>query len=160
MKVKTSIKILKKDNYLAMINNAPGSLLWRNNYALVNGKKQDLLYNGNSSCAYFVSTILKIFDLIKAVHVTVEGTEKDLQESGWQMIPLNSKMPSGSILVWEKKRFKNPITKKEEFHLHLGFYLGNEKAISNSEMNGFPLIHHYTYDGTRKLLRAYWNPKI
>jgi hypothetical protein len=155
----SSIKPLNKDNYLTVIKNACGSKMWANAYCLVNGKKKDVLRDGDVSCAFFVSSILKLFDAIKRLHFTVQGTEKDLKESGWQRIPISIKMPKGSVLVWEKQSSSNK--KNTEEHYHVGFYLGEEKAVSTWAYNNFPVIHHYLNCGkTRKIIRAYWNPKI
>ncbi len=150
MKKNTEIKLLKRDTYLAMIKNSCGSLLWCNNYALVNGKKRDIVHNGSTSCAFFVSSILKTFDLIKGVHVTVKGTEKDLRKSQWKEILVIPKIAPGSILVW----------KEQKGHSHIGFYMGNQKAISIWIYHNFPIIHHWTYNGKRKIIRAYWNKEL
>ncbi|MDD5760591.1 MAG: hypothetical protein PHF45_00820 [Candidatus Pacebacteria bacterium] len=149
-KQKMSLKLLTKDNYLSMIENACGAKIWANAYCLVNGRKEDILYNGSVSCAYFVSSILKLFNFIKELHLTVKGTEKDLRESGWEKIYVSSKIPRGSVLIWAKKGQ----------HSHIGFYIGKERAISLWSYHNFPVIHHWTYKGKRKIIRAYWNPKI
>lgn len=147
---KAPSKLLLKDNYLSMIENACGSEMWANAYGIINGKRQDILDNGSVSCAYFVSSILKIFDLIKTLHLTVQGTEKDLIILKWKQIPINSKIPVGSVLIWERK----------DNHSHIGFYLGKEKAISLWTYHNFPIIHHWTYNNSRKVIKAYYNSKI
>lgn len=157
---KLSVKTLLKDTYLALIENACGSGIWNNYYALVNGKKEDIVHNGGTSCAFFVSSILKISDLIKELHLTVKGLEKDLKESEWQIVKVSSKMPVGSVVIWQKKSPVDKILKKWGKHYHIGFYIGNEKAVSIWAYNKYPTIHHWTYNGTRKIIRAYWNPKI
>jgi len=157
---KLSVKTLLKDTYLAMINNACGSVMWSNYYASVNGKKEDVVHNGATSCAFFVSSILKISDLIKELHLTVKGLEKDLKESGWQIIKVSSKMPVGSVVIWEKKSPVDKILRKWGEHYHIGFYTGDEKAISLWAYHNFPVIHHWTYNGTRKIIRVYWNKQI
>jgi len=145
MKGKLKVKPLNWETYLAVIKNACGSKMWRNNYALVNGKKKDIMNNGAFPCAFFVSSILKIFNWIKELHVTVQGTEKDLQESGWKQIKISSKMPKGSVLIWEEKKS----------HSHIGFYFGNKKAVSTASSKGYPIIHDWLYSGKRQILRAY-----
>lgn len=157
---KISVKLLKKDNYLALIENACGSVLWANGYALVNGKREDILHDGLVSCAFFVSSILKIFDFIETLHFTVKGTEKDLKKSGWERISVSPKMPKGSIIIWEEKLSIDKQSKKREKHYHIGFYIDHEKAVSIWVYHNFPVIHHWTYNGTRKIIRAYWNPRI
>jgi len=158
MAKKSSIQSLKKDTYLAMIKNACGSLMWVNNYALVNGKKEDIVHNGLTSCAFFVSSILKLFDLIKEMHTTVLGTEKDLKESGWKEIKVSSKMPAGSVIIWEKALPVDKSLRKWGKHYHIGFYLGQEQAVSLWAYHNFPVIHHWTYYGIRKIIKAYRNP--
>jgi len=108
---------------------------------------------------FFVSSILKLFNLIKEFHFTVMGTEKDLKQSGWKRIPISAKMPKGSVLIWEKQSSSDK--KKRERHYHIGFYIGEEKAVSIWAYHNFPVIHHYlTYRKARKVIGAYWNPKI
>lgn len=153
----TVIKLLKKDTYLAIINNACGARLWSNNYGLINGKKIDLVENGNLSCAFFVSSILKIFDLINSLHLTVLGTEKDLIKNNWKRIKVSKKMPPGTVIIWEAQMIKDDQSKQSTAHYHIGFYLGNEKAVSTWTYHNFPIIHHWTYNNTRKIIKAYYH---
>ena len=159
VKNKKELTLLFKDNYLSMIENACGSKMWANAFCLVKGKKQDVLDNGSVSCAYFVSSILKLFDLIQRLHFTVLGTEKDIKESSWKEIKISSKMPAGSVVIWEKE-LSIDKNRKKEFHYHIGFYIGKEKAVSLWTYHNFPVIHHWTYNNKRKIIRAYWNSKI
>ena len=157
---KLSVKTLLKDSYLAIINNSCGSIIWSNYYTLVNGKREDIVHDGLASCAFFVSSILKLLNLIEGLHLTVGGTEKDLKKSGWERISISPKMPKGSVLIWEKKLLADKQIKKREKHYHIGFYIGYEKAVSIWSYSKYPTIHHWTYNETRKIIRAYWNPKI
>jgi len=124
----------------ALIKNSLNSTLFRNFYVNINGQKVDVMDNGRLSCAFYVSTLLVMVGLIKKVHGTVFELIKDLDRSEWDKI----KTPQiGSILVWEEI-----IDKKKEKHLHIGFYIGNKKAVSNNSKKGCPQIHHFTY-GTK-----------
>lgn len=136
MKAKTlTIKPLRFETYIALIQNSLGTTMFRNVYALVNGKKKDILEDGELSCAYYVSSILRIHGLIGQIHTTVAGTIKDLEKSGWK----HAKKPSlGSVLVWEPGAESNG-------HGHIGFYLGNDVAVSNSSKKGLITKHHATY---------------
>lgn len=147
---KKDIKLLFKDTYLAVIKNSCGSIMWSNNYALVKGTKYDLVDNGDLSCAFFVSSILKMFDLISGLHITTKGLEKDLIKSGWHRITVSSYMPSGSVLIWESKGG----------YKHSGFYFGQKRAISIWTYHNFPIIHHWTYNNSRKIIRAYYHSRI
>ena len=120
-----------------MIKNSARSKMFRSIFVLENSKEKDILKNGQLSCAYYVSCLLKLFDLISCLHATVDGAVKDMIDNSWKE---TKKLKPGNILIWEKKTFNGG-----EFHSHIGFYLGDSKAISNSNKNGLPIIHHYTY---------------
>jgi len=139
-------------SYLAMIKNSVGSKAFKNYYAKVNGIKKDVMENGKNSCAFFASSVLLTFELIEHFHATVDGLEKDLKASGWQKI---KKPKIGSIIIWEPKKFE-----QNEIHKHLGFYIGNKKAISNSSQKGTPIVHHWTYNHSRKIEKIYWHKKL
>lgn len=124
------------ETYIASIKNAVGSRQYRNVFAKVDGKKNDITKNGRLSCAVFVSSVLVHFRLLKAVHATVDGTVKELRASGWVKI---HKPRIGCVLVWE------PIAGTDGAHAHIGFYIGNLTAISNSTAARTPVRHHWTY---------------
>ncbi|MFH1551548.1 MAG: hypothetical protein ABIC36_01555 [bacterium] len=138
---KSKFKFLTYQNYLEMIKASENSEMFRHVYILDNGQKKDILKNGQLSCAYYVSCILKLFDLISETHATVEGTIEDMVKNSWQ--PTKKLIP-GNILVWEEK----------DGHQHIGFYLGSNKAISNFSKKGVPVIHEYTYDKKRKVIQT------
>lgn len=157
MKTQKVIPILF-DTYIAVVKNSVGSKMFRNFYAKVNGKKTDIMNNGDVSCAWFVSSLLYLFKLIKDIHCTIDGTVRDLEQSDWNKI---SKPKVGSVIVWEKKNFG-----KNDFHKHIGFYIGDNKAIStSSSKNGQPAIHRWTYGvknnkPVRKIEAIFWNKKL
>lgn len=149
------------DTYIAVIKNSVSSNIFRNSYAKINGKKQDILRNGELSCAFFVSSILALFPLFELIkyppHATVDGTIKDLENSGWKKI---NKPKVGSIIVWEKNDSGNG-----NIHKHIGFYIGNNKAISNNSKLKQPVEHHWTFGAlknqpTRKIESIFWSDKL
>ena len=135
------------DTYLAVIKNSVGSKEFRNFYAKVSGRKEDIMKNGDLSCAFFVTSILVLFNIIKRVHTTVESTIDDLRESGWQEI---KKPKVGSILVWEKMNQ----------HGHIVFYIGNNKAISNNSKLKYPAKSDWQFNGKRNIEHIFWNSKL
>jgi len=155
---KSKIKILTYQNYLQMIKTSQGSQMFRHLYVLMDGKKKDVLENGNLSCAYYVSSILKIFDLISQPHATVKSTIEDMLKSNWQP---TKKLKPGNVLVWQEKKFSNGT-----IHQHVGFYLGQDKAISHQYEKKMPIIHHFTYGRTqtgqpkRKIIQILTHPII
>ncbi|MDD4290564.1 MAG: NlpC/P60 family protein [Patescibacteria group bacterium] len=98
-------------------------------------KKIDILENGKFSCAKFVSELLYKFKLIKNVHVNVLSTVRELKNCGWKKVDINN-LYLGDVLIWEKNK---------QGHYHIGFYIGDGLAISNSAKFRVPRIHHFTY---------------
>jgi hypothetical protein len=154
---KNVVSPLVFDTYLALIRNSVGSKLFRNAFFLVNGKKQDILRNGNLSCAIYVSSILRLVNLISETHATVKGTVEAMRRAGWRQ---TNKLRIGSIVVWETETFKSG-----EAHGHIGFYIGNNKAVSNSSKGRSPVVHHWKFGlkrgkSEREIKAAYWNRKL
>ncbi|MEK7603550.1 MAG: hypothetical protein AAB461_00310 [Patescibacteria group bacterium] len=159
------MNLLFKRNYLTQIeNSAKGeNHLFRNFYMEKDGKIEDSLDNGKNSCAIMVSHILYSFNSllefngknswIKAIHLTVASTEKDLLENGWREI---KELLPGAVLIWDKKYGNDG-----KLHNHMGFFAGGDEAISNSsEETGFPRKHHISHNGTRKIEKIYWHSAL
>lgn len=131
------------DTYIAVIRNSVGSKMFRNFYVKINGKKKDIMRNGDLSCAFFVSSILVLFKLIKDGHGTVNLTAEDMKKSGWKII---KKPKIGSVIIWEKIVFEN-----RESNRHIGFYIGKNMAISTNSETGLIYKHHFTFNNKRKI---------
>ncbi len=146
-----------KDSYLKMIENSLGTRLFQNFY-IYNGKnKKDGVKDGELSCAFFVSFILNNFDLINKSHLTVKSTIGDMQESGWIKI---KKPRKGAVIVWKKKLYPDGKT-----HSHIGFYVGNRQAISNSQSRRTPVRHYFTFGSPgsklyRQMTTIFWHKKL
>ncbi|MDD3101686.1 MAG: NlpC/P60 family protein [Patescibacteria group bacterium] len=148
----SKIEVALSQSYFKMIENGVGSNLFRNFYIRQGDKKQDAVQGGKLSCAFFVSTILNNFNLIKQPHLTVKSTLEDMQKMGWSKI---KKLKKGAIILWETK----------DDHSHLGFYIGNNKAISNNPIKKQPIIHHYTFGprgdkSYRQITAVFWHKKL
>lgn len=133
--------------------------MFRRAFYKIGGKKMDVLQDGNLSCAVYVSSILKLFDLIPETHTTVKWTVEDMKKAGWKKIATPK---TGAVIVWGPKTFK----KSGEAHKHIGFYMGNQRAISNDWKKQSPAQHHWTYGTTRdgspkRVVEAiYWHKKL
>lgn len=149
---KQKVILLIPETYIAVIKNSVGSNLFRSLYAKVNGKRTDILRNGELSCAFYVSSILLLFKFIKEGHATVDSTIRDLKKSGWKKI---KKIKIGSIIIWGKIDFGN-----KDSHKHIGFFIGGNKAVSNISELGYPGEHHYTFGRKRKIEFILWNDKL
>ncbi len=115
-----------------------GSNLFRNAFFRIQGKKEDVLRDGDLSCAVYASSLLRLMNLIPETHTTAKGTLEDMEKAGWHRI---KKPKIGSVLVWQAKTFK----KSGETHGHIGFFIGNAKAISNNSKKRHPAVHHWLY---------------
>lgn len=145
------MKLLFFQNYLETIKNSIESKIFQTLWIESNGEKKDIISAGKRACGLHVSGILNWFDLIKSNHATVEGTIKDMEESGWEKI---EKPKPGCVIHWEK--WDQGGTPSE----HLGFYLEKDKAISNDWKTKVPQIHHWTYEDKRGIEALYWHPKL
>lgn len=126
------IRPLIYDTYISVVEKSPESTMFQTLISVVKGEKKDILNGGDLSCAFFVSFILCGFKLINAPHATVDGTIRDLEQSGWNEI---KEMRKGCILVWQEK----------ESHKHVGFYIGENEAISNDSKKRSIQKHHVTF---------------
>jgi len=155
-----NVRIKKLKSLLAIVGNSVkggDNYLFRNLYADEDGTEIDILENGGNSCAVFVSWILLALELIKRPHATVYATEKDLLDSGWFEI---KELKPGAILIWEKRN-GSMMDDHEIPKEHIGFYVGNDEAISNSsKATGFPVRHHVTYNNTRQIDKILWHSEL
>jgi hypothetical protein len=145
----TKLKISLLKSYLVFAKASVNSKMFQKLYFRKDGKDIDILKDGDLSCAFFASSVLKIFNLIKNTHTTVNGTVKDLEACGWKTV---KKPIEGSIIVWNGKTSKDGT-----IHKHIGIYIGQNKAISNSSEKKSPQIKNFNYRQIEKIL---WNKKI
>lgn len=141
--------------YLSVIEGSVGSQLFRHSY--VNDETSnglDVLEDGVLSCAFYVSSILKMFDLIREQHATVSGTVRDLIAAGWEEIDTPV---VGAVIVWGLH--ENP---NGEAHTHIGFCVGENEAISNSTSDRTPKRHHLTYgtEHPRTITKMLWHRNL
>jgi hypothetical protein len=144
------VKLLAKKNYMMMVESlAKGEVhMFRNFYAEVDGQEKDILNDGKLSCGRVLSAILYLNKMIGDTHATVEGTVKDMIDSSWYEI---GELKEGAVILWEK----------QNGHSHIGFYIGNNEAVSNdSNGTGFPWKHHFTYNNTREIDRIYFHTSL
>ncbi len=145
-------KLLTKNNYLNAIKKSVGSKIFQDVFLEKDGKEINITKGGRLSCAFFVSSILMLFHLLdvkKGPHSTIGGVLKNIQKSGWKEFK-KGEMKEGDVLVWEKIK---DIDGKE--HEHIGFYIGNNMAVSNSTKYKSPKKHHFTYKDNRKII-SFW----
>lgn len=140
------MRLVPKATYLSVIRNSVGTNMFRHNYAEVDGEEKDLLRDGELSCAFFVSFVLRAFGLSKELHLRTAGTIQDLEASGWR----KTETPhEGDVVIWEEKQQKSGV------YLHSGFYIDEQTAISHWDAHCTPVAHSLTFDGTRQVIAYY-----
>jgi|SRR3989344_3364252 len=142
------VEILQYETYLETIKKSVGSELFQTVWAEVDGEKKDIANRGQYSCAIHVSRILLWFGLVQEIHAMTPGLVKDMNRFGWKKI---QKPRLGCVLHWGKT-YSNGSENE-----HVGFYMGDEKAISNNRDSGVPVEHYYSPE---KLEAMYWHPKL
>lgn len=149
---KPKVLVLTTKTMLAMIESSVGTTMFQQCFALVNGEEEEVLQNGNRSCAVYLSSILVLSKLMKEVQLTVRRAITDMETCGW--IETETLLP-GCVLVWKEKDYG-----KGNLRRHIGFYVGDGIAISNDGETGCPMPHDYlTYNG-RGLEKIYWHPAL
>ena len=128
------------ETYLANINGCIGSRQYLRLYVDDKdaGYPRDVIDNGRFPCAYFTSSILYLLTLLeKGPHTTVVKTVDWMLRSGWYQI---DHLVKGAVITWGPKMASdgNP-------HKHIGFYIGDDTAISTDGVTGIPTKHHVTY---------------
>jgi hypothetical protein len=138
--------------YLTMIENAPGTKMFRHFYLRhPDGSEFDAIGDGENACAFFVSSILRLFDKVQGIHGTVDSTLRDLEQSGWTQV---SQPQPGDVISWE------PHHSPHGPHGHIGFYLHDNQAVSTSTSQKAVASHdlHYGHE-QRQIIAVYRHPK-
>jgi hypothetical protein len=143
------------DSYLAMIRNSVGSRNFASFYAMVEGRRCDIMRNGQLSSAFFVSSILTLFRFIRGIHGTIDTTVADLMKSGW--VEISSPRP-GAVIVWKPLSLDQDGIFAEQ--RHIGFLVGDNQAVSNDARKRSPMAHPYTFSGRREIDMILWNPRF
>ena len=127
------------DTFLSMIEGCIGSQQYLRLFVHKNeGQAHDVIENGRFACAYFASSILTLTTLItQGIHTTVFETIEDMVRSKWYQI---DHLTKGAVIIWGPK-----LASDGNQHKHIGFYMGDETAISTDGVTGIPTKHHFTY---------------
>ncbi len=129
-------KFLLKESLIAQVLNSVGSKQYRNLFIEENGVKRDALEDGNLSCGCHVSVILAGFGLIDEGHATTDATVKKMLQFGWTEVSDGEEMQAGDIIQWAPA-----IDGAGSINKHIGFYVGNGEAVSNSSKEKSPKLH-------------------
>lgn len=135
---------LTRKTMLSMLRSAAGTTMFQHIYVRrkSDGEELDTVQGGELSCAFFVSSMLAITNLIDSAHATVQTTVARMQEAGWQQIATPR---AGAVAVWPEY----------DGHEHIGFVLDNDEYISNSLIKRVPHLHKQQLPDGR-VPRAYY----
>ncbi|USN97251.1 MAG: hypothetical protein H6799_02650 [Candidatus Nomurabacteria bacterium] len=133
-------------SYLEVISNSINSNLFRSFFVEEDGVERDIFNDGELSCAYYVSSILLLFGQQEKPHATVSSTIKDIVNHGWKEVDDKSKILSGDVIIWEAIEFDE---EPGILHPHIGFYVGDNKAVSINYKLGFPQEHSVMSDNRK-----------
>ena len=151
-------KILPELSYKRMIENSVGTKMFNSLFIEgSDGNPKDVLNNGEFSCAFFVSSILVLGNLLAKPRATVNSLYDELSKSSDFIEISESDLDSGDIIFWEEIEFEDGSKNK-----HTGFYIGNKEAISMVYLKKEVARHHYKdfSSGKRKIssvFRIVWN---
>lgn len=143
--------------YLQMIRNSVGTEMFRNWYVKTPKEGEfDAMKDGENSCAFYASGLLKIFGKVSSTHGRVESLVKDLENSGWRRA---EEPKTGDVLLWEPQKFGDVWQK------HIGFYVGDDKAISTSWTQKKVIEHEKNFgEQNRKIIQIFrmnnWEEKL
>ena len=98
---------------------------------------RDATQNGSLSCALHVSSLLVLSGFLQKPHATVRATIKALGDAGWHKTAAPT---PGAIAVWPPDAAG---------HSHIGFFVADNEAISNSTKLRVPVRHSLTLSDGR-----------
>jgi hypothetical protein len=157
IKNKPVVEMDRLKTYLSLIKNSVGTKMFRNYYASVDAKNLDITRGGEISCAFYASSVLTLAGLLDGVKVTVHRTISAMEKAGWHKV---AKPKAGDVIIWGETIFLGG-----DVHKHLGFYVGGNKAVSNSSVKKIPVQHHWTFGArngkpVRAIIAIYRHPSF
>lgn len=130
------VDVLKKETYIKMIENSVGSSMFNSVYVKNKNSSEvtDVLKNGTYSCAYYVSSVLSLLELIDRPHALVSTVKEVISTSGdWETV---NKAEAGDVIFWNKITFEDGTE-----NAHVGFALNNQEAVSTSSIRKMVVKH-------------------
>jgi len=153
-----NIQILRKETYLKAIENSVGSRLFNSVFVKFkdSGKTADILNDGMYSCAFFVSSLLYLFQAIDKPHATVANVMKFLETNEkWHKVD-GGNNEAGDVIFWEKIVFDDGSE-----NAHIGFAVSKDEAVSTDYKQKLiarhPIIREQTKRGIEAVYRYAWS---
>lgn len=148
------VRWLRRRTLIYIANNSIGSKMWSKSFILdSDGNVHDLYEDGNLSCAYHISTTLKMCELWQNQAVAnVDSLVAKLPQNGWSEI--NLPRPGALVIYGENKLHRAWATK------HVGIIINDTEAVSNGS-NGSHIIDKHPIGSPsnqkREILGYWWH---
>lgn len=146
-------KIDVSANLLAMINSSVDCDMFARIATLGRDETHQVIRDDELGGCYYVCFLLRGFHLISSIRLTVSGTARQLPRSGWETLDNTGVLAPGMIIVWETTGTVTPRKR-------IGFYVGDEEAVSTAINRGIPTRHHATFGDQHRIQRVYAHPVV
>lgn len=136
-----NIEILRRETYIKAIENSIGTRLFNSLFVRYKdtGVIKDILNDGEYSCAFFVSGLLSLTQMISKTSSTVDTLKKDIEsDESWKKVEQEDIQP-GDIVFYKKMKFEDGSE-----NAHVGFVLNSNEAVSTDYKNKCVARHSIT----------------
>ncbi len=152
--------------YIQTIHNSVWADIWRSFFIDYDDRRSvDILRDWSASCAYFVSNILKQFNMMPTSHANVDTTREVMIKNWWTELDLNTNsndIPVWAVLFWKEKKWSDVYDiydRDNSKHKHIWFYIWDKQAISNQSESFYttwgklwtPQIHPRDFNWDREI---------
>lgn len=144
-----NIKRLVRKNLLYTIEASLGSGLFKHVYVFDrrDNREFDAMEDGKSACAFMVSGLLALQGLIDHPHSTVATTIDHMQDTGWEE---TTEPQPGDVVQWPA----------HNDHMHMAFYMGENRVIGNSTKSQVVAEYSLTLDDGRTPIAYFTHPTL
>lgn len=143
--------------FLDLVIGSVGTNMYRNVHVVRSEDVVNVTDDGDLSCAYYVSAVLRHFHLIQhGFYTTITHTLADMRRSGWEVC---EKPAPGVVVVWVSKECTDGP------HRHIGICLDETYCVSNSPIARTPQKHEILglldhAGGVRAVEMYYKHPRL
>lgn len=112
------------------------------------GEEVDVTQDGQLSCAFFVSSMLTMAQLIDRPHAVVANVVKAMEDNEWEKI---TEPRPGAVITWPES---------VDGHAHIGIVVTKDSCVSHTFKGRRPQKHGFAlYDG-REPVAFYWHANL
>lgn len=147
------MEILRKETYLKAIENSVGTRLFNSAFVRYKdtGEVKDIFNDGEYSCAYFVSSLLFLGEMLEKPSATVKNLRENINtDKNWQKINLDSTQ-AGDVVFYKKTKFDDGTE-----NAHVGFVLNYNEAVSTDYKSKAVARHPLAIRPVVSVYRYFW----